>query len=130
MIFYGRYNEQTEYGRAIKARCMNCLQEGHMSDYCRGKVMCPHCAEKHQADKCSLKRVITTSCTACTRYLELKDPKLNLEELFSKTPTGPRHSPLDPKCPTHIARRKVKKSSLIESGGCKCGRTHPDTSTR
>lgn len=104
MIFFGRYNKKTEYGRATKARCMNCLHEGHTSNYCKEQLMCPLCAEEHQADQCSLKGLLTTSCTACARYLKSKDPTVDLKLLFSKSPVGLRHSPLDPTCPTRIAK--------------------------
>lgn len=105
MIFYGRFNKKTENGRATKARCMNCLHKGHTSNYCKEKVMCPLCAEEHQADQCSLKGRLTTSCTACARYMKGKDPSLDLKALFAKNPVGLRHSPLDPTCPTRIAKK-------------------------
>lgn len=103
MIFYGRFNKRTEHGRAMIARCMNCLKEGHTSNYCKEKMMCPHCSEEHQADKCPSKGLITTSCTACARHTKSVNPSLDLKQLFAKTPVGLRHSPLDPTCPTRIA---------------------------
>lgn len=102
-IFYGRFNKRTENGRVARARCMNCLQEGHTSNYCKEQVMCPYCSEGHQADKCPSKGLITTSCTACARHMKTANPSLDLKALFAKTPVGLRHSPLDPTCPTRIA---------------------------
>lgn len=102
-IFYGRYNKRTEHGRAARARCMNYLQEGHTSNYCKERVMCPFCSEDHQADKCASKGLITTSCTACARHLKKVNPEIDLKALFSKMPVSLRHSPLDPTCPTRIA---------------------------
>lgn len=103
MIFYGRYNKKTEHGRAAKARCMNCLKDGHTSNYCKEKVMCPYCGDEHQAETCSQKGLITTSCTACARHMKNAQPDIDLKALFSKTPASLRHSPLDPTCPTRIA---------------------------
>lgn len=40
-IFYGRFNKSTEFGRKAKPRCMNCLQEGHITRYCKEELMCP-----------------------------------------------------------------------------------------
>lgn len=102
-IFYGRYNKRTEHGRTARARCMNCLQEGHTSNYCKEQVMCPFCSEDHQADKCPSKGLITTSCTVCARHMRRCNPSIDLKALFAKTPVGLRHSPLDPTCPTRIA---------------------------
>ena len=59
-ISYGNYNKKTEYGRVTKTRCMNFLQEGHTSRYCKAQVMCPYCAESHHADSCP-KKTTTTS---------------------------------------------------------------------
>lgn len=113
-IFYGRYNKQTEHGRASKARCMNCLQEGHTSNFCKEQVMCCYCSEEHQADKCPSQGLTTKSCTACARHLKKGNLSLDLKELFSKTPVGLHHSPLDPTCPTRIAGivEKEKQATL------------------
>lgn len=102
-IFYGNYNKKTEHGRVTKTRCMNCLQEGHTSKYCKTPVMCPYCAETHQADSCPLKSRTTSNCTACARRMKTADPALDLPQLFSTTPLLLRHSPLDPTCPARIA---------------------------
>lgn len=60
-IFYGRFNKQTEHGRATKARFMNCLQDGHTSKHCKEPGLCPYCAENHPADTCELKGKMTST---------------------------------------------------------------------
>lgn len=107
-VFFGRYNKKTEYGRKAKPRCMNCLQDGHTSNHCKANLMCPYCAEEHPADKCELKGMMTSNCTACARALKLKKPETDLGELFSTTPTNLSHSPLDPTCPTRIAQKRAE----------------------
>lgn len=82
---------------------MNCLQEGHMSKFCKTQVMCPYCAENHQADTCPQKARTTSNCTACARRMKTYNPLLDLPQLFSTTPLILCHSPLDPICPARIA---------------------------
>lgn len=103
-VFYGRYNKRTEHGRAAKAKCMNCLQDSHTSRHCKENGMCPYCAKDHPADTCDLKGKLTSNCTACARHLKKNDKKIDLQALFSTTPASLHHSPLDPTCPTRIAK--------------------------
>lgn len=102
-IFYGSYNKKTEHGRASKTHCMNCLQEGHTSKFCKTPVMCPYCSDSPQADTCLLKGRLTSNCTACARRMKTADQALDLKHLFFTTPLLLRHSPLDPTCPARVA---------------------------
>lgn len=81
-IFFGRYNKRTEYGRRIKPRCMNCLQDGHTSSHCKADIMCPYCAGTHAADKCEHKGKLMSNCTACARAIKKATPDTDLEALF------------------------------------------------
>lgn len=104
-VFYGRFNKKTEFGRKNKPRCMNCLQDGHITRYCKEPLMCPYCAEPHAADKCELHGRLTSNCTACARQLLKTDPTVDLKSTFADTPRHLRHSPLDPTCPARIAEK-------------------------
>lgn len=104
-IFYGRFNKKTEFGHKTKPRCMNCLQEGHITRYFKAQLMCPYCAEPHAADQCEMHGKLTTNCTTCARQLLKTDPTTNLKTVFSETPRHLRHSPLDPTCPARIAEK-------------------------
>lgn len=97
-IFYGRFNKRTKNGQAAKARCMNCLLNGHTSKHCKETGMCLYCASNQPADSCEIKGTMTSNCTAGARHL-----KKNNKALFSATPASLHHSPLDPTCPTRIA---------------------------
>lgn len=110
-IFYGNYNKKTKHGQVTKTRCMNCLQDGHSSKYCKTQVMCPYCAKAHHADTCSLKGKTTSNCTSCARRMKSSDPTLDLTTFFSTTPLVLRHSPLNPTCPAWIAHG-VEKARL------------------
>lgn len=114
-IFYGNYNKKTEHGRITKTRCMNCLQEGHTSKFCKTPVLCPYCAETHHADTCPIKSRTTSNCTACARRMKDADPALDLKHLFSTTPLVLRHSPLDPTCPARIAAAVDKARKATEA---------------
>lgn len=92
---------------------MNCLQDGHTSNHCKAELMCPYCAEEHPADKCELKCLMTSNCTACARALKLKEPETDLGELFSTTPANLSHSPLDPTCPTRVAQKRAEVTKAI-----------------
>lgn len=74
-----------------------------MSKFCKTQVMCPYCAENHQADTCPQKARTTSNCTACARRMKTYNPLLDLPQLFSTTPLILCHSPLDPICPARIA---------------------------
>lgn len=104
-VFYGRFNKKTEFGRKNKPRCMNCLEDSHITRYYRAKLMCPYCAKPHTADKCDLHGRLTTKCTACARQMQKADPAFDLNSIFAETPRHLRHSPLDPTCPARIAEK-------------------------
>lgn len=106
-IFYGRFNKRTEHGRKIKPRCMNCLKDGHVTRYCKEKVMCPYCSEDHTAHSCSLHGKMTANCTACARHTQSLDPNADLKTLFFEAHRHMRHSPLDPTCPARLASKKA-----------------------
>lgn len=110
-IFYGRYNKRTEHGRKIKPRCMNCLQEGHITRYCKEPLMCPFCSGPHPADSCEFHGKMTSNCTACARHAQRQDESVDLRQLFSETPRHLRHSPLDPTCPARLASKTVKAAA-------------------
>lgn len=76
--------------------------------------MCPYCAQKHQADKCSLKGKTTSNCTACARRMKAASPTTDLHTLFSTTPLILRHSPLDPTFPGRIALSVEKTQQATE----------------
>lgn len=77
-IFYGWFNKRTKHRRKSKPRCMNCLQEGHVTRYCKEPVMCPYCSGSHIAESCALHGNMTTSCTACACHSQKADPTLYL----------------------------------------------------
>lgn len=106
-IFYGRFNKRTEFGRRAKPRCMNCLQEGHITRYCKEELMCPYCAGPHAADKCEWHGKMKTNCTACARHMQKANPTADIKAIFSETPRHLRHSPLDPTCPARIAEKQA-----------------------
>lgn len=107
-IFYGRFNKQTEHGRKTKPRCMNCLRDGHVTKFCKDKLMCPYCSGDHAADSCELHGRMNTNCTACARHAQKENPSIDLVSLFSETPRYLRHSPLDPTCPARLAEKKAR----------------------
>lgn len=37
-------------------RCYNCQAFGHVSKFCKNKMVCPHCSEEHERDKCMNKK--------------------------------------------------------------------------
>lgn len=123
MIFYGRYNKKTEFGRKTKPRCMNCLKEGHTSTFCKESMMCPYCAEAHPADKCEFKGMMTSNCTACAQRKKTADPTVDLKQLFSNTPKELRHSPLDPTCPARVAEKVAR---VNEPQSTQAALTRPD----
>lgn len=114
-IFFGRYNKRTEFGRRIKPRCMNCLQEGHTSSHCTADMMCPYCAGTHVADKCEHKGKLLSNCTTCAREIKKKTQDTDLEVLFSTTPAHLHHSPLDPTCPTRLALKKAEAAKALSN---------------
>lgn len=128
-IFYGNYNKKTEHGRVTKTRCMNCLQEGHTSKYCKVQVMCPYCADTHHADACRVKNTITSSCTACARRMKAADPNLDLKLLFSTASVILRHSPLDPTCRARIAGAVEKAKRATELRKTTAAEAAPSSST-
>lgn len=85
---------------------MNCIKDGHTSNYCEAEMMCPYCAEAHPEDLCKLRGIITSNCTACARALKNSNDGTDLKTLFSTTPVQLHHSPLIPTCPTRITQKK------------------------
>lgn len=78
-------------------------------------MMCPYCAGAHAADRCVHKGKMTSNCTACARAIQSKTPETDLEALFSTTPVHLHHSPLDPTCPTRIAKKKADAAMALAS---------------
>lgn len=114
-IFFGRYNKRTKYGRKVKPRCMNCLQDGHTSNHCKSDMMCPYCAGNHAAEKCELKGKTLSNCTACAREIKKKHQDMDLSVLFSTTPAHLHHSPLNPTCPTRLELKKQEAAKAATS---------------
>lgn len=70
-------------------RCFKCQSFGHVAKYCRGKHVCPHCAEDHEAKECKNGNR-PPKCANC-----------------SAAKKNPDHSINDPKCPEFARATKI-----------------------
>lgn len=70
-------------------RCFKCQAFGHVSKYCKGQNVCPHCAEDHVLTECPNKEkpLICPNCTAAKK--------------------DANHAISNPKCPEFIRATKI-----------------------